>query len=611
MTNRYIKVIGILSLATSLFSSEAIQIEVFAPARTKQQIDDTTSNIEVITSKQIEQRGYTTLVEALNSLSSISFTQDGGLGQTAAIRIRGMHQTNVLVLIDGIRYNDITSPNGAAFEHLMVSNIEKIEVIKGATSGIWGADASAGVINIVTKNAKDGLSAKVNREIGSLNRRKIGVSLSYKQDRYYIQLSGKQLTGDSVSAQAPRGEDINQYENDKYKNKTGTIKAGFSINDTNKIDISHTIIDSEVDYDAFASPDDTTSSGKSKSNFSKLSFSHIDSFNEFNIYAKKSIFARETGAINSKTKFDGIIKEYGTTSKIPYRGSDFVLIGTDYKKFSQDNLVNSATTTIAKDYTNRAFFATNSNKLGGLIFTQSIRSDRYTNFDDKTTGKLGIKYNFDKNIYISSNYGTAYKVPTLSQLYGQYGSNANLKPESTKSFDVTANYKAIKITYFRADVEDLHGFDAVTFQNINIDGTSTVKGYELSYRQNITDNLTANSSYTYTDAKDRDGHILGRVPKETMKFAIEYFGIKNTYLGANGEYIGQRWDRNYSSFNTPTPNGAQTGRYTLFGLTTRYSVNKHLDIYAKSNNIFDKYYQTVDGYATAGRTIYAGLNAKF
>jgi len=113
-------------------------------------------------------------------------------------------------------------------------------------------------------------------------------------------------------------------------------------------------------------------------------------------------------------------------------------------------------------------------------------------------------------------------------------------------------------------------------------------------------------SYTKIDAKDKDGKTLGRVPEELLKVSVDYYGIKNTHINLNGEYVGDRWDK-----NSEPVNGVRTGKYTVVNAVTNYNLTKDLKIYLKIDNITDKYYQTVDGYATSPRAYYAGLNAKF
>ena len=155
--NLSISLVASLLLATNLFSAQNLEtITVTSATKSAQSIKDVTSNVEVITKEEIEERHFTSVPEALNSLSGINVISNGGLGTSASVKLRGFDTKRVLVLIDGIRVNDVTGTSGAPFEHLMINDIERIEVVKGAQSGIWGADASAGVINIITSSAKEG-----------------------------------------------------------------------------------------------------------------------------------------------------------------------------------------------------------------------------------------------------------------------------------------------------------------------------------------------------------------------------------------------------------------------------------------------------------------------
>ncbi|HIC77659.1 MAG TPA: TonB-dependent receptor, partial [Sulfurovum sp.] len=257
MTTKTLSLItATLLLTTNAFGEETLQdIIVTTATKTTQNLTSVTSNIEVITAKDIEERGYTTVAQALNALTGISFTQNGGLGTTTSVRLRGMDSKRTLVLINGIRFNDLTSLNGAAFEHLMVDNILQIEVVKGAQSGIWGADASAGVINIITREEKIGTHGSIHAEKGSFNTNKYGVTLSKNTKDVYMKIAHNVTKTDGFSAQKPKDTKLDTLEDDGYKNTNTVLDFGYAINETNKIDFSHTIIDAEGDFDPFGNPD--------------------------------------------------------------------------------------------------------------------------------------------------------------------------------------------------------------------------------------------------------------------------------------------------------------------------------------------------------------------
>ena len=172
--------VALLSSANASQSVELDTITVTSATKAKQSIKDVTSNVNVITSEEIEERHYTTVSEALSTVSGINFTSNGGLGQATSVFVRGFDSKRVLVLIDGVRYNDVTG-FGAPFADLMIQDIQQIEVVKGAQSGVWGADATAGVINIITKSAKQGLHGFFNTEYGSYDTMKYGAGHPIKQ----------------------------------------------------------------------------------------------------------------------------------------------------------------------------------------------------------------------------------------------------------------------------------------------------------------------------------------------------------------------------------------------------------------------------------------------
>jgi len=169
MTTKTLSLItATLLLTTHTFADVTLEdITVTTASKSSQKLTGITANTAVITAQEIEERGYTTVAEALNSLAGISTTQNGGLGQTTSVYLRGMNSKRTLVLIDGVRTNDLTGTSGSPYADMMIDDIAQIEVIKGAQSGVWGADASAGVINIITKKSTSGEHGSFYAEAGS------------------------------------------------------------------------------------------------------------------------------------------------------------------------------------------------------------------------------------------------------------------------------------------------------------------------------------------------------------------------------------------------------------------------------------------------------------
>ncbi|MEA2049612.1 MAG: TonB-dependent receptor [Campylobacterota bacterium] len=598
-------------LCTSIVSAnqDLGQITVTSATKSEQSIKDITSNVEVITSYELEEKNINSVSEALNLVSGVGFTSNGGMGATTSINLRGMNSNRTLVLIDGVRFQDPSNTSGANIAHLMVSDIKKIEVIKGAQSGIWGAEASAGVINIITKSAKKGTHGSILAEAGSFNTKKLAGTISHKEKNYDIKLSAQKIKSDGFTTKAPRGEDIEKYEDDSYENTTLNLKSNYKINDDAKLNLNIVSIDALKEYDD-TSADDITM--KSDIDNKLYNLNYIQNYNNHNIKLKieKSDFKREeVGTVGTNwgaavKDFNGQHKNIELIDNIKYNKKDFVVLGAG-KKSDEVDFVKTDNSTDKKDTTNKYIYATNSNKIDNIILTQSVRYDKFNNFENKTTGKVGIKYIIDKKRYISSNIGTAYNVPSLMDMMNPWGvPRLDLKPEQIKSYDVSYKHNDIKITYFNQNIKDMIVWGT---QYTNED--ATIKGIELEYKKEIIQDTLFALNYTRLDAKDKDGKDLQRRAKENLKVSVDYYGIDKLHLGLRSEYIGERKDTRYNQDWTTTE--VQTGKYTVSNFVANYDIKKDLKVYTKIDNITDKYYQTVDGYATSPRAYYAGVKYSF
>ncbi|MHB9015463.1 MAG: TonB-dependent receptor, partial [Sulfurovum sp.] len=216
-----------LVLATLLFSPLCAQtvtledIMVTSTNKTPTSIEKTTANITVITAKEIETHGYLTVAEAIKSTAGITVSQSGGIGQQSSFFVRGADSGKVLVLLDGMRLNDPSTTNGTALlDSLITSNIAQIEIVKGASGSIWGPNASAGVINIITKeNAEAGVHGYAGLTVGSYGTLGEEAQLSYKGQKLTAQVLASYLDSKSFSALAPR-----EAEADGYTNKNLNLK---------------------------------------------------------------------------------------------------------------------------------------------------------------------------------------------------------------------------------------------------------------------------------------------------------------------------------------------------------------------------------------------------
>jgi vitamin B12 transporter len=589
-----------LLIATSSHSSSNIEdlgaITISSVTKSEQSLQNVTANVEVISNAKLEEQHVKNVGEALTRVAGISLGSNGGVGQLDTLYIRGIESKRILILIDGIRYNEPTSTSGAPLAQLMIDDVEKIEIVKGAQSGIWGADASGGVINIITKKAKNGVHGSILTETGSYNTKKYAGSLSAKTDKFFVNVNASKFSTSGFSAfearkgsanYGKRGDELG-LEDDGYKNKTYTVNAGVNITDNDSITALYKNIDSEYEYDNTSS-DNLTNEAFINHYFKALNYTHKTDIYSLRVSASQSKFDREQGTTHAKGK----VNEFSVLNQINYLENDTFTIGVNKQNF--EDITNKT------KYQITALFASNLNKFDKLIISETIRYDDNNKFEEKITGKLGARYNFHKDLYLSANYGTAYNAPTLANL----GYTPTLEPETTKSLDASIYLYGFKATYFESKIKNMIDFDfSPSFHYFNEEGTTVLKGYEFEYEKNILEDLLLTLNYTRLSAKNDDGEDKRRRPEETVNIGLNYYGIDKLHLGLNTEFVGKR-------YNSDDNSGAQTGRYTVSNVVINYDLRKDIKVYGKIDNITDRYYQTIDGYATSARAYYAGLKYSF
>jgi len=621
--------ISILSAAllSSLYGENQYtlqNIEVTASQGTTLNKKDVTDSVTVITKEALEESRVTTLEEALSKLGGIAMTQNGGPGKSTSMFIRGMSSKRILVLVDGVRYNNLTAIGAAAeFSQISLYNVEQIEIIKGAQSGVWGADASGGVINIITSKAKQGLHGVVNLEYGSYDTLQASLLASYATEQVDLSVGGVLYQTDGFSAAEPKQSEATYgqrfdtlgLEKDSYKNKSLNAKLGINITQDDRVEFKVQSINGESNFDSGAgsAKDSTIPNQDLKNRFYTISYSHTDAIHDLKASYNLSTFDRAfelvhwSGVGTDIYNYEGSVNEFKVDDKIVYMQDSFLRLGASYQKFEQKEV----TTGSDKSYSALSAFVTNYNKFELLenqatIFTQSLRYDKYDEFDDSLTGKIGLKQFIADDLYLSANIGTGFNAPTLGQLYGQWGPNPDLKPEKSLTSDITLGNDTLWITAFYNKITDLIDWTGV-WPNAGynqLEGKTEFKGIELGYEDYLFNSLGVNALYTFVTTEDANGEALARRPKDQVDASVVYYVSETFDLGLNAQYIGQRFDGANKS-------GAQTGYYTVANIVSNVKVNDYVTVYGKINNITDEYYQTVDGYATAGRSLYLGLNAKY
>lgn len=608
-----VSIVASLLLTSKLLAVEELsEILVVSASKSEQLIKDITANVEIITEDEIEEKNYTSVVEILNTLPGISFSRNGGIGSSTNLYVRGMDNNRTLILIDGIKFKDHSSIGGTDIANLMITDIQRIEIIKGAQSGIWGADAAAGVINIITKKAKGGVSIGLSSEYGSFNTKKIQSNISYANEIFDLNLTVQRLTSDGFTSKTIKNEDIKKFEDDGYENTTLNLNTNYYINPKSKIKFGFMEIDSLSEYD-LSGPNDKTM--KNDANSRIYNFKYEQEYKKHFITAKydySEIKRDQIGATFGVKDTKSKNKNLEIMDRIYYSKKDFVLLGSG---INEDKINYTKVDESKKQAKNQGKFLylTNSNFWDKWIFTESFRYDNYDNFENKLTGKIGTKYAISNDFVLNSNFGTSYSVPLLIKNINPWGNtNFDIEPEEGKSFDFGFEYKKLKVTYFYQKITNLIDWYDPTPNDYtnndaiykNEDGESTIKGIEVSYEYEILDDLLINLNYTKLNAENEEGKFLANRAKDEIKTSFDYYGFSKFHINLNSQYIGDR----YSSLDEK---GTQTGRYTIWNTVVNYKIDDNIRTYVKVNNIFDKDYEVINGYATVPQSIYVGLKVKF
>ncbi len=584
---------------------------------TEQALHSVTSNVQIITKEQIEEKQYQTLTDALKTVPGISVKGSGGLGKATSIFMRGFDSKNVLILIDGIDLTDPSGLGGANLESIQLASVERIEIIKGPQSGVWGANASAGVINIITK--KGGQQASVNVELGSNNTKKISTHLGAGNEQFDFLFSLSQLNTDGFSAVRAANRSHDDFEADPYRQSDLLFKMGINPAPNHRIETLIKTSHGDNSFDDATNPDTTTPTSTYDQVTRQIQYLYNNGQWNSRLYLSENTLNRFNPSYFSE--YHGTINELGAQFGLNYRAQDHVQVAINHKEY-----LGKTTYLPADRFNNLGVALTNTNYLTDtLLLTESIRYDEFDKFKNATTGKIGLKNQFTQDIFVSANIGTAYNAPTLSQL--ATNNPTPLTPEKSESYDLTLGAYGLEITYFKSEITDLIEFvplppPSFDYYYKNANQKILTQGVESSYRLSLDSIKTdIGLNYTWLEAEDADGKTLAYRPNQQGSVALDYYGFKNMHLGLETRYVGEEFATTYGNDISPnTPYKIDIGNYFVSDFKADYAFNKHLTIYGKVVNLFDEaYVENVSNatktkanfvYSTGGRQFFIGLRGQ-
>jgi vitamin B12 transporter len=626
-------------LMTQLFTvnvfadNELKTSDVFVTAtRTPISKNNVIADVTTISSEEIERAGSSSLPELLQRQPGIEISNLGGPGKASTIGIRGTSSTHTIVLVDGIRLSAATT-GFSAIEHIPLSQIEKIEIVRGPASSLYGQDAIGGVIQIFTKKGVDGFKPYVDIGYGSYNTSnfKSGVRAGNNQTTYAINFAAMNTDGFSAFVPNPaNAANSKNLDKDGYKNYSLSSSLSHKINQDYEIDLQYFL-----------------SKGKNQFDNSFANLSPLFHGNYRNEIKLETYAANIKGQINkiwqSSIKLSQSTDKYLDLQKnnlVTFLDEDGVndLYKTTHDQLSWQNNIAlpRGSITLLYDFlkqrikTTDLYEKTQRTNHGVMVgysliedkhnFQTNFRKDFNSAYDDAITGNIGYAYSINSNWTVSSSYGTAFVSPSFNFLYSlsspwAFG-NPNLKPEKSKNIEGSVRYRddsgSMSLTMFQNKIDDLiiyDGDNAVQFSRTNTRNINEalIKGFTISGDQ-FFGHFQIKGSATGQSAKNEDtDKYLPRRASLIGNISLNYF-IGHWNIGVEETFSGNRFD---NAKNTVNLSG-----YALTNLVADYKINDKLKLNLRLNNVFDKDYSlAAEGsalkYQTPGRSLFTSLRYDF
>ncbi|MFH1594207.1 MAG: TonB-dependent receptor [Candidatus Omnitrophota bacterium] len=608
---------------------------VVTPTKTKEKLGAQSSSVTVIGEGAIDKQRYRTVKDALKGEMGIDAPSLGSFTGQTSIFMRGTNANHTAVMVDGLHVYDPISTNGAFnLAHLTLDNVERIEIVRGAQSSLYGSDAIGGVINIITKKTEVPFF-KAGFEAGSFSTFKEDFSFGSKAHGLHYSVGGSNIKSRGISqAQAKR----NNPERDGFERYALSARVDYDLFEDCTIGGTFRHTRTLFDYDEFGRDDSNIYQKDYQTLFTQyVDHKPFDFYSYFIKFGWMHSFRRDYDENDEGSGIDYLRDWYkGEMFKFDYRNNihlfemDTVTIGYEYTDELGDfyrfqaGSWGTSTSDMPKVFSrNSALYLQNRlNMRDRLTATQGMRIDRHSTAGDHVTYKLDGSYLFPTGTKARGGWATGFKAPTLYQLnavpvpaqwgwFGFGGGNPNLEPETSQSYEMGLDQYMfgekvlLNVTYFHTMLYSVIGTTVDAMWNVsrflNL-GKAHSHGLECGGRFKPTDYFEVKGSYTYNPTYDfsTDRPLLRR---PLHKFKV------NTYLT-----IMPKWDVNvevlYSGIRHEV-NIDKLKPYIVANLNTNYKITDNFDIFLKIVNMFDQGYEELRGYGTSPLAFYVGTKTEF
>jgi vitamin B12 transporter len=560
----------------------------------------------VYTRKDIERLQVQALPDLLKNAVGLDVTQNGGLGKTSSVFMRGTNSDHVLVLVDGIKFGSATLGT-SPFEFIPIDQIERVEIIRGPKSSLYGSEAIGGVIQIFTRKGNTTKKPTVSLDVGggSFHTHRVSGNVSGKVQNSWYSLGSSNLDSEGFSTRQPTT--FYQPDHDGYRNTAVNARVGHHFGNSAEVEAffirteGHNEFDSKYGADNMSFVNQVAGASGSmdivKDWRSTLRLGQSRDDND-NFNPNKSI----DSFFNSTRWNASWLNEFIWTKEHK------LIVGADYR---QDQIASSTEYIEKSRFDAGVFSELHSRFFDDHFVNVSVRGDKNEAFGDYVTGNFGWRYNWNYGISPFASFGNAFKAPTMNDLYykDQWGSHGDptLSPEESKSFEIglagNQDWARWEVRAYHTNIDNLITWytDKNTYisipvqtQKAQIDGVETEVNKEVAGWNN-------KLSFQALNSIDRETNL--RLPTRADKILTydlsHSFG--NLDIGGNVLARSNSFDEDWKG------NRTEVSGFVTLDLRSAYHFNKNWMLSAKLNNLLDKNYQTVNTYNTADRNFFVSV----
>ena len=570
---------------------------VVTATRQAMRANELLSDVSVITREDIEQAGQTTLEQLLARQPGVEYVANGGPGTNSSIFIRGASTKQTIVLIDGLRIGSASSGD-VAFARIPLAQVERIEILRGPASSLYGADAIGGVIQLFTRHSEGATRFSASAGYGTNNTTDASAHFAAGNEAvsYNLQVGHFQTDGFNAIRNSRNGS-FNP-DRDGYRNSN--IGGSVVLHPAAGHEIGLNLLHSEgvSKYDSTPKASD---------------FANDQTIDAYSAYARNRLAPAWTSTVRLGRSTDD------ATSRINGSAASVFHTDQDQLAWQNDLRLPLGRALLAAEYLNQRLMSTTAfpvtgrsvrsllagwnASLDGHRLQVNLRRDENSQFGSKNTGIAGYGYQFAPAWRAHVSYGTAFRAPNFNELYfpntfsALYAGNQNLRPEVARNREAGIDWEVgahrFSAIYFNNKVSDL----IVGYPLLNV-SSATLSGTSFSYAGTMGNWSGGLALDLQRPRDDTTGHRLIRRADEQLKTHLGYAAGSWNVTG-EWQWVGKRYD--------DTANTQKLGGYGLVNLVADYRLEKSWTLFARANNIFDKQYETAKDYATAGASLFLGV----